>query len=275
MHTLVTLSHCQLRVYCVYVCVCVWVSPSSVTVSEREHEHLLMKTLITAERLFPHHRFANLSLLSNLAPSLPPSLTISLTHSLIRMKTHLQSAGTKNQLVTPPSHYDNWVLWASCKAPKHTPSSSDACWLSFSLSHTCTVIHFTAEQTSLGSIQTFILTKWCMLSHICSIQDAMVLYVLGSWVRHGSVPCRILLPLSHDNWLHKNSVLRVCFITHFTFLSGLFVFWTKFFFFLKIGRYSDIESYIATSLWGSVKQQNISNQIPACFLLMNPNANFL
>lgn len=148
--------------------------------------------------------------------SLPPSHY--LTHSLIRMKTHLQSAGTKNQLVTPPSHYDNWVLWASCKAPKHTPSSSDACWLS-SLSHTCTVIHFTAEQTSLGSIQTFILTKWCMLSHICSIRDAMVLYVLGSRVRHGSVPHRILLPLSHGNWLHKNSVLRECCITHFTFFG--------------------------------------------------------
>lgn len=152
------------------VCMCVWVRTR--TVSERERERLLMKTLITAERLFLHHRFANLSLLSNLAPSLPlPSLS----HSLIRMKTHLQSVGTKNRLVTPPSHYDNWALWASCKARKHIPSSSDACWLSCSLTHTCTLIHFTAEQTSLGSIQTFILTKWCMLSRICSIPDAMFL----------------------------------------------------------------------------------------------------
>lgn len=88
MHTLLTFSHCQLREYCVYVCV--WVSTSSVTVSEREHEHLLMKTLITAERLFLHHRFANLSLLSNLAPSLP--LTISLTHSFAWKHTYNQLA---------------------------------------------------------------------------------------------------------------------------------------------------------------------------------------
>lgn len=49
-----------------------------------------MKTLITAERLFLHHRFANLSLLSNLAPSLPPSTSLShsLTHSFAWKHTY-------------------------------------------------------------------------------------------------------------------------------------------------------------------------------------------
>lgn len=82
--------HCHTASSKCTVCTCVWVSTSSVTVSEREHEHPMMKTLITAERLFPHHRFANLSLLSNLAPSLP--LTISLTHSFAWKHTYNQLA---------------------------------------------------------------------------------------------------------------------------------------------------------------------------------------
>lgn len=159
-----------------------------------------MKTLITAESLFPHHRLANLSLLSNLSLSLP-SLSFSLfSLSLIRMKTHLQSAGTKSHLVTPPSHYDNWVLWASCEAREGTRTPSDAQWPS-SLSHTCSVNHLTAEQTSLGSVQTFILTKWCRLSHICSTWDIMVLYVLGMCqTRIGTKqhPSPLLLVTSHS-----------------------------------------------------------------------------
>lgn len=78
-----------------------------------------MKTLITAERLLPNHRFANLSVISNLALCLSLSLSPS-SLSLIRMKTHLQSVGAKNQLVTSPSHYDNGAVSILQTSQTHT-----------------------------------------------------------------------------------------------------------------------------------------------------------
>lgn len=173
MHALSTLSYCQLQLACVYVCAakhrvrdCEW---KRVWISVKE-QGLLMKTLITAERLFPSHCFANLSLISNLALSVslsfspPPSLT----------KTHLQSVGAKNQLVTPPSHYDNWVLWESWKTRKHIHTSSAACWPSFSLSHTCTdSFHSRANVTRLNAD---IHSDQMVL---CSSRDGVVLYVLS------------------------------------------------------------------------------------------------
>lgn len=69
------------------VCMCVQVSTGpcpcvkeSMNVGKRTR---LLKTLITAESLFPHHHLANLSLLSNLSlPPLPLFLSLlSLTHS--------------------------------------------------------------------------------------------------------------------------------------------------------------------------------------------------
>lgn len=166
------------------VCMCVKLSTGSVTVSEREHEYLQKNKdgwwkqwsqqnacfPITAMQIclqFP----TTLSLSPSLTPSFPPPLSLSL--SLIRMKTHLQSVGARKQLVTPPSHYDNWALWASCKPRKHIHTSG-ACWPSFCLSHTCTdSFHSGANVTRLdGDIHSDQMA-------LCPIRDVVDLYVFG------------------------------------------------------------------------------------------------
>lgn len=149
----------------------------------------------------------------SLPPSLPPSPHPSLSLSLIRMKTHLQSVGARKQLVTPPSHYDNWALWASCKPRKHIHTSG-ACWPSFCLSHTCTdSFHSGANVTRLdGDIHS----------------DQMALCPIGMlWTYtflacvHESIHHSIFLPRSRDIWLRTNSVLIHFFITHLTFFVCL------------------------------------------------------
>lgn len=63
-------------------------------------------------------------------------------------------------------------------------------------------------------------------------------------------------------------ILRECFITHFTFLGGLFVFWTEFFLFFKIG--SDIVIYISTSCGAASNNKTFQIKFQSVSFLWNP-----